>query len=98
MGQRTKSQKESRGAKQTGRPGVGGLSRGLEAPLQPAAFSGNAFSAPRHSAPLRAAPAPTTTARAAVSAQPGTAEENASLGREVCGGGRPAAAVGVSWK
>lgn len=79
MGQRTKSQKESQGAKPPGRPSVGGLSRGREAPLQPAAFFGNAFPAPPHSAPLTAAPAPATTARAAVSAQPGTAQKKASL-------------------
>lgn len=50
-----------------------------------------------HSAPLRAAPAPATTARAAVSAQPGTAVEKASLGPEAGRqAGRQATVVRVS--
>lgn len=45
------------GPSRPGRPGVGGLNRGRETPLQPAAFSGNAFSAP-HTQPLSGPPLP----------------------------------------
>lgn len=71
---------------------MGGLRRGRGEPSHPAGFSRNAFSAPPHSAPLRAALPWATTARAAVSARPGTAEGKASLGPA----GRPAAAVCTS--
>lgn len=81
LGQRTKSQKGSRGAEQAREAGRG---RPEQRPRNASAASRllreRLFSSP-HSAPLRAAPAPATTATAAVSAQPGTAEEKTSLGR-----------------